>query len=337
LYITAKSKPENLIAGNVSFRGDRWYSWGMNGKLYFIVGCTACGKGALGRHLAGLVGGQVVSVDSMKVYRRMDIGTAKPSLEAQAAAPHHCIDIVEPSESFSVAQYVQHADRAIETIRSASAIPLAVGGTSLYIKALSEGLFEGPSADPEIRAALIKQAESEGPGPLHAELAAVDPQSAERIHPNDTRRIVRGLEVFRTCGKSLTELQKQWDCGEKRYDCVFIGLRRDKPDQSGRINARVKRMMQDGLADEVRSLMDEPAPLSQTATQAVGYAELIAHFNGHCTLDEAFERIKINSRRLAKKQRTWHRRFAGIQWFDLAPDAAVEDTAQTIIETIDFT
>jgi tRNA dimethylallyltransferase len=309
----------------------------MNGKLYFIVGCTACGKGALGRHLAGFVGGQIVSVDSMKVYRRMDIGTAKPTPEAQAAAPHHCIDIVEPSESFSVAQYVEHADRAIETIRSDGAVPLAVGGTSLYIKALSEGLFEGPSADPDIRAALIKQAETQGPGPLHAELAAVDPQSAERIHPNDTRRIVRGLEVFRTCGKSLTELQKQWDCGENRYECVFIGLRRDKPDQSGRINARVKRMMQAGLADEVRALMDESAPLSPTAAQAVGYAELIAHFHGHCTLDEAIERIKINSRRLAKKQRTWHRRFAGIQWFDLAPDATVEETAQTIIETINFT
>ncbi|MDP7287349.1 MAG: tRNA (adenosine(37)-N6)-dimethylallyltransferase MiaA, partial [Phycisphaerae bacterium] len=293
----------------------------MKGKLYFIVGCTACGKGALGRHLAGLVSGQIVSVDSMKVYRRMDIGTAKPSPEARAAAPHHCIDIVEPSESFSVAQYVEHADRAIESIRSAGDILLAVGGTSLYIKALSEGLFEGPSADPDIRAELIARAESEGPGPLHAELAAADPESARRIHPNDTRRIVRGLEVLRSCGKSLTELQKQWDSGAKRYDCVFIGLRRDKPDQSGRINARVKRMVHKGLADEVRSLLDEPAPLSPTAAQAVGYAELIEHFLGKCTLDEAIERVKINTRRLAKKQRTWHRRFEGIQWFDLAPDA----------------
>ena len=309
----------------------------MNGKLYFIVGCTARGKGSLGRHLAGLVGGQIVSVDSMKVYRRMDIGTAKPSPEALAAAPHHCIDIVEPSESFSVAQYVEHADRAIESIRADGAVPLAVGGTSLYIKALSEGLFEGPSADPEIRAALIARAETEGPGPLHAELAAVDPLSAQRIHPNDTRRIVRGLEVYRTCGKSLTELQKQWDSGEKRYDCVFIGLRRDKGDQSGRINARVKRMVQNGLADEVRSLVDEPEPLSPTAAQAVGYAELIAHFNGQCTLEQAIERVKINTRRLAKKQRTWHRRFEGVQWFDLAPDATVEETARKIIEKIDFT
>ena len=308
----------------------------MNGKLYFIVGCTACGKGSLGRHLAGLIGGQIVSVDSMKVYRRMDIGTAKPTPQAQAAAPHHCIDIVEPSESFSVAQYVEHADRAIKTIRQDGAIPLAVGGTSLYIKALSEGLFEGPSADPEVRAALIAQAQREGPGPMHAELAAIDPQSALRIHPNDTRRIVRGLEVFRSCGKNLTELQKQWDSGQNRYECVFIGLRRDKPDQSGRINARVKRMVQDGLADEVRSLLDEPAPLSPTAAQAVGYAELIEHFKGNCTLDEAIERVKINSRRLAKKQRTWHRRFAGIQWFDLAPEATVEETARIIVEKIDF-
>ncbi|MBT3200300.1 MAG: tRNA (adenosine(37)-N6)-dimethylallyltransferase MiaA [Phycisphaerales bacterium] len=308
----------------------------MNGKLYFIVGCTACGKGSLGRHLAGLIGGQIVSVDSMKVYRRMNIGTAKPTPQAQAAATHHCIDIVEPNESFSVAQYVEHADRAIKTIRADGAIPLAVGGTSLYIKALSEGLFEGPSADPEVRAELIAQAQSQGPGPLHAELAAIDPESALRIHPNDTRRIVRGLEVFRSCGKSLTELQKQWDSGEKRYDCVFIGLRRDKPDQSGRINTRVRRMVADGLADEVRSLLDEPQPLSPTAAQAVGYAELIEHFKGNCTLDEAIEQVKINTRRLAKKQRTWHRRFAGIQWFDLEPDATVEETARIIVEKIDF-
>jgi tRNA dimethylallyltransferase len=273
----------------------------------------------------------------MKVYRRMDIGTAKPSPEDRAEAPHHCIDIVEPSESFSVAQYVEHADRAIEAIRSDGAIPLAVGGTSLYIKALSEGLFEGPSADPEIRAELLARAEAEGPAALHAELAAADPESGQRIHPNDTRRIVRGLEVFRSCGKSLTELQKQWDSGEKRYDCVFIGLRREKPDQSGRINARVRRMVQAGLTDEVRSLLDEPEPLSPTAAQAVGYAELIAHFQGLCSLDEAIEQIKINTRRLAKKQRTWHRRFEGIQWFDLAPDATVEETARRIVERIEFT
>ena len=308
----------------------------MNGRLYFIVGCTACGKGALGRHLAGLVGGEIVSVDSMKVYRRMDIGTAKPTPEARAEVPHHCIDIVEPSESFSVAQYVEHADGAIEAIRAAGAIPLAVGGTSLYIKALSEGLFEGPSADPQIRIELLGRAEAEGPAALHDELAEADPQAAERIHPNDTRRIVRGLEVFRTCGKSLTELQKQWDSGEKRYDCVFIGLRRDKADQSGRINARVRRMMQAGLADEVRALLDESEPMSPTAAQAVGYAELIAHFRGECSLDEAVERIKINTRRLAKKQRTWHRRFDPIQWFDLATNAGVEETAQRIIEQIDF-
>ena len=308
----------------------------MNGRLYFIVGCTACGKGALGRHLAGLIGGEIVSVDSMKVYRRMDIGTAKPSPEARAETPHHCIDIVEPSESFSVAQYVDRADEAIEAVRSAGAIPLAVGGTSLYIKALSEGLFEGPSADPRVRAELLDRAAADGPGPLHAELAAADPRAAERIHPNDTRRIVRGLEVYRTCGKSLTELQQQWDSGEKRYDCVFLGLRRDKADRSGRINARVKRMMQAGLADEVRALLAESEPMSPTAAQAVGYAELIAHFRGECSLDEAVERIKINTRRLAKKQRTWHRRFDGVQWFDLAPDAAVEETARRIVEQIDF-
>jgi len=308
----------------------------MSARLYFILGCTACGKGALGRHLAKRIGGQIVSVDSMKVYRRMDIGTAKPSPEAQAQVPHHCIDVVEPGENFSVAQYVRCADAAVETIRSAGSIPLAVGGTGLYVKALSEGLFEGPSADPQVRRELLERADTEGPAALHRELEQVDPQAAARIHPNDRKRIVRGLEVYMACGKSLTELQRQWDSGQRRYDCVFVGLRRDKADRNRRINARVRRMMQSGLADEVKALLAESEPLGPTAAQAVGYAELIAHFRGECTLDQAVEQIKINTRRLARKQRTWHRRFDSVQWFDLAEDAAVEETADRILKQVDF-
>jgi len=308
----------------------------MSGRLYFILGCTACGKGAVGRCLARRIGGQILSADSMKIYRRMDIGTAKPPPDALAEVPHHCIDLVEPSESFSVAQYVRCADRAIGAIRSAGSIPLAVGGTSLYIKALSEGLFEGPSADPQVRRELTERADTEGLETLHGELRRIDPPAAARIHPNDRKRIIRGLEVYMTCGKSLTELQRQWDSGPKRYDCMFIGLRREKPDRNSRINARVRRMMDAGLADEVKALLSEPEPLSATAAQAVGYAELIAHFRGECSLEDAVERIKINTRRLARKQRTWHRRFDNVQWFDLAPGAGVEETADRIVARIGF-
>ena len=305
-------------------------------RVYFILGCTGCGKGAVGRRLARRLGGRIVSVDSMKIYRRMDIGTAKPAAEERARVRHHCIDVVEPSEGFSVAQYVEHADRAIEAIAAAGDVALAVGGTNLYIKALTEGLFEGPSADEDRRAALKRRGREAGLAVLHAELARVDPEAAGRIHPHDERRIVRALEVYEATGTPITELQRQWDAGRRRYDCVLLGLRRDKADQSRHINARVRRMVEAGLRDEVAALLAEPAGLSRQAAQAVGYAEMIDHLAGRGTLEEAVERIKINTRRLAKKQRTWHRRFADVHWFDLAADETPEQVADRILAAVRF-
>jgi len=305
-------------------------------RVYFILGCTACGKGTVGRELARRVGGQIVSVDSMKVYRRMDIGTAKPSPEDRAEVGHHCIDIAEPSEGFSVGRYVTHADRAIASIAAAGAVPLAVGGTSLYIKALSEGLFEGPGADPEIRAALKKRAAAESLAVLHAELARADPEAGRRIHPNDEKRIFRALEVVYVTGQRISELQKQWDAGRRRYDCVLIGLRRGREDLHHRINLRVRRMVEAGLREEVAGLLAAAGGLSAQAAAAVGYAEMIAHLRGECTLREARERIKIHTRRLAKKQRTWHRRFADVHWFDVEPDAGPAHVAEAIRRAIDF-
>jgi len=305
-------------------------------RLFFIIGCTASGKSAVGLELARRLGGQIISVDSMKIYRRMDIGTAKPSPPARAEVPHHCIDLVEPSEGFSVAQYVDCADTAIESIAAAGAVPLAVGGTSLYIKALSEGLFEGPPADPQIRAALKARAAAEGLTRLHAELARVDPQAATNIHPNDERRIVRALEVHQATGRPISELQQQWNTGRQRYDCTFIGLAGDKADQRGRINRRVKRMIDAGLVDEVASLLAEPAGLSRQAAAAVGYAEIIDHLRGQCSLADAVEQIKINTRRLAKKQRTWHRRFADVHWLPAGPDDNPVDLADRVMAAISF-
>jgi len=305
-------------------------------KVYFILGCTACGKGALGRELARRVGGQVVSVDSMKVYRRMDIGTGKPTLDQRRDVTHHCIDIVEPSESFSAARFVDHADTAIASIARDGAVALAVGGTSLYIKALSEGLFEAPPVDRAVRAALRDEAAHAGPAALHRQLADVDPAAASRIHPNDERRIIRALEVYRTTGTPITELQAQWDCGRLRHDCVFIGIRRDKPAQSRRINARVKRMIDAGLKDEVASLLAEPAGLSHQAAAAVGYAEMIAHLRGEMDADRAVERMKINTRHLAKKQRTWHRRWRDVHWFDVADADTPAGLADRVMAAVTF-
>ncbi len=302
--------------------------------LIVILGCTASGKGALGRELARRLGGQIVSVDSMKVYRRMDIGTAKPSAELRREVPHWCVDVVEPWEEYSVARFVEDADRAIETIGEAGTHPLAVGGTSLYLKGLLEGLFEGPSADPDLRRELKADIARRGAPALHGDLATVDPVAAERIHPNDAKRIIRALEVYRTTGTPISELQRQWNAAGRRYNATLIGLRWQRDQQSRRINARVHRMVEAGLVEEVRALLDDPRGLSKQAAQAVGYAEMIDHLADRCSLDEAVERIKINTRRLAKKQRTWHRRFAGVTWLDLAEGDSAESVADRVMRDV---
>lgn len=317
----------------------------MSQVLTFIIGCTGSGKGGLGRELARRTGGEIISIDSMKVYRRMDIGTAKPSLEVRRLIPHHLIDIVEPSEEFSVAEYVEHAERAILEIQSRRHPVFIVGGTPLYMKALSEGIFEGPSADPAIRARLTATAEREGRHALYEQLRCVDPVAAERIHPNDLRRLVRALEVYELTGKPISSLQAQWDRDQgdslaptltgvgasARHDCVFIGLRREREDQSRRIKERVRRMIAEGLVDEVQSLLAERKPLSTAARQALGYAEIIQHLEGRYSLADAVEMIKINTRQFAKAQRTWFKRFAPVEWIDLPADADAADIADQLI------
>jgi len=299
--------------------------------LTFLIGCTGCGKGALGRELARRTGGEIVSIDSMKVYRRMDIGTAKPGPDVRAEIPHHLIDVVEPSEEFSVAQYVKHAEAAIADIHSRGRRAFVVGGTPLYIKALSEGLFEGPGANEEVRGRLTQRAEREGLHALHGELRRIDYTAALRIHPHDLRRIVRALEVFELTGKPISALQEQWDRDRTRHACRFVGLRRDREDLNHRINERVKGMIAVGLVDEVRSLLAEPKPLGTAARQALGYAEIIEHLAGRLTLDEAVELIKIHTRRFAKSQRTWFKRFLATEWIDLSPSVDPVELADRLM------
>ena len=303
-------------------------------RIFFILGCTAVGKSAVGIEVARRIGAEIVSVDSMMVYRRMDIGTAKPSREIRAEIPHHCIDIVEPSESFSVARYLTFADEAIDKISSAGKPVLLVGGSALYIKAVSEGLFEGPGADPEVRQVLKARAAAEGLSALHAELARVDPDAARRISPRDEKRIIRALEVYELTGEPISRLQQQWDSQRLRYDCVFIGLRRPKEVINRRINARVKEMIRKGLRDEVASLLAEPKGLSDQASQALGYAEMIEHLKGKYTLEQAVEWIKINTRQFAKRQRTWFRHFRNVQWIDIQEDDTIEKVSEKVLKII---
>ncbi|MCH8913601.1 MAG: tRNA (adenosine(37)-N6)-dimethylallyltransferase MiaA [Planctomycetes bacterium] len=308
----------------------------MKPRLNFIIGCTACGKSAVGFELARRIGAEIVVVDSMKVYRRMNIGTGKPTPDRRAEVPYHMIDIVEPSEEFSVARYVDHAAQAIADIQDRARPILAVGGTALYIKGLAHGLFEGPSHDPEFRARLRARADQEGNEPLHAELREVDPEAAERIHLNDYRRIERALEVHHLAGVPITQLQTQWDSEEGDFDCRFIGLRRDLADQNHLINDRARKMVRAGLLDEVRALLDEDKPLSTQAAQAVGYAELIRHLQGALPLEDAVEQIKIHSRRLGKSQRTWFKRFRDVEWFDLAVDEPADPIVDRILDRVSF-
>ncbi len=302
-------------------------------RLVLLIGCTASGKSDVGIHLAGLLDAEIVSADSMMVYRRMDIGTAKPSPQQRAAVAHHLIDVVEPDEPFSVAEYVQRADDVIARLPAGGGCPLVVGGTALYLKALTEGLFPGPSANLEFRRNLRSRAEREGVPALHAELAAVDPDAAARIHPNDLRRVERALEVYDLSGKPISVLQQQWG-RTRRYDCRFVGIRRAVSDLNHRINRRVKQMIDDGLVDEVRRLLAEPAPLSRQARQALGYAQIIDHLEGRCSLEDTVEQIKILTRRFGKGQRTWFRRFEGVEWLDVEPDESPESIAVRAVKVL---
>ena len=226
--------------------------------MILIMGCTATGKGRVAFELARMVGGQILSIDSMKVYRRMDIGTAKPGLERRQTVKHHLIDILEPSEPFSVGRYVELADRVIEDLKNQPQPIIAVGGTAMYLRALLEGIFDGPAADPEIRQRLKIEADQTGAEKLHARLAQVDPDAAQRIHPNDLKRIVRALEVYELTGKPISFFHTQFRTGNYRHTWHIIGLRREKDDAARRINKRVRTMIEMGLADEVKSLLAEP-------------------------------------------------------------------------------
>ncbi len=296
-------------------------------RLLFLIGQTATGKGAAGFLLARRIGAEIISLDSMKVYRGMDIGTAKPPPERRREVRHHMTDVADPHEHFSTALYAAGAERAIEDIVSRGALPLFVGGTALYLKAMTEGMFDGPSADPEFRASVRAEARERGTAHVHARLAAVDPAAAARIHPNDLRRIERALEVHEKTGVPISRLQTQFGRPSDRYAPVVMGLRRERSDLHGRIGRRVDAMMERGFLDEVRRLSSGPRPLGKEASQAVGYRELLAHLRGECGLDEAVELIKLHTRQFAKAQMTWFKRMKETVWFDVAGDESPEAVA----------
>jgi len=281
-------------------------------NILVILGPTAAGKSQLAHELARQVGAQILSVDSMQIYKDMDVGTAKPTEAERRDVVHHLIDVVRPDELFTVARFVELADDVVRTARERHVPLIATGGAPLYYQSLFVGLFSGPAADPELRQRLSAMSDQE----LHARLAAVDPASAARIHVNDTKRLIRALEVYELTGRPISSFQTEWAAARPRHAATWVGLLWDRELLNSKINARVKSMMSAGWLDETRRLLQRYGELSRTAAEATGYRELIEHLRGRLSLDEATELIKIATRQLARKQMKWFKRFSNVTWID---------------------
>lgn len=285
-------------------------------KIVVITGPTATGKTRLGVLLCRKTGGEVVSADSMQVYRGMDVGTAKPTATEMEGVAHHMMDIVSPREQFSVSRYIDMAAACADDILKRSKIPFLVGGTGLYIDSLISGRsFAQRTGDRELRHSLAAQYEALGGKKMLETLAEGDPETAARLHPNDKKRIVRALEVIELTGKTISEHDRETKLLPKRYDALKIALTfKDREELYRRINLRVDMMMDQGLESEVRSLLGGGLPSESTAMQAIGYKELAAAIEGKCTFSEAVESIKRESRRYAKRQLSWLRRDKSVHW-----------------------
>lgn len=276
-------------------------------SCWYLSGPTGSGKSRVGIALAQRLGAEIISLDSMAIYREMDIGTAKVMPEDRKGVPHHMIDIVDPSEEYSLAQYIQAARDKIDEIQLRGKKVLFVGGTPLYLKGMLRGLFDGPSADKEFRIQLEKKMEGNPPGVLHELLAKVDPITAERLHPNDTRRIIRALEVYEKTGKPISEFQKQFDTGTSADQCHVYVLQMPRETLYARINKRVDKMMYEGFLDEAKALLERKLAIGKTARQALGYRELFDYLDKKTNFGEAVDLIKQNTRNFAKRQETWFR------------------------------
>ncbi len=293
--------------------------------LAFLVGPTGSGKTALALEIAERARAAILSMDSMQVYRGMDIGTAKPSREEQQRVPHFLLDRAEPSERYDVQRYLADAETALSELRAREMRALVVGGTGFYLKALVYGLLEGPTSDESLRGELRARVEAEGPSALHSELCAVDPLAAARIHPHDKKRVIRALEVYHGTGRALSEWQDDWGwdgrtpAGRPR---TIIGLSRDPSDLDRRIAKRTSGMLEAGWVDEAVRIRDG-AGFGPTSSQALGYREVLDLALGKLSREEAEQAIVLRTRQFARKQRTWFRQFPEIRWVRESGEEAV--------------
>ncbi len=299
---------------------------------WFLTGATAVGKSQVGLALAHQLGAEIISLDSMAIYQGMDIGTAKPTLEEQAQVPHHLIDIVDPREEFSIERYLDAAHAAIADIKSRGREVLFIGGTPLYLKALLRGMSSGPPADWQMRDEIAAEVALVGNDALYERLEQLDPLAASQIHPHDTRRLIRAIEVFRTTGSPISHEQLHFDQGTPADDCRVFVLRRPREEQHERINERVEQMFERGLIAEVEQLTAGGQQLGRTASQAVGYQEVIEHLAGG-DYDTMVAKIKTRTRRFAKRQGTWFRSLCECRFVDITGEVDADEVAVRIAAT----
>ncbi len=308
-------------------------------KVICIVGPTASGKTALSIALAKALSGEIVSGDSMQIYKGMDIGTAKPTSDEREGVPHHMLSVMSPTENYSAARYVEDAGACVEDILFRGKTPIIVGGTGLYIDSLVKGTeFATFEEDETYRRELWEIYEKHGAEFLHDMLKQADSKRAEEIHKNNVKRVIRALEVYKATGKTISQHDEETKSNPPRYDATYIGLMFENRDRLYmRINERVDKMLLDGLLDEVKALLDSGISPDATSMQAIGYKELVSYFRGECTLEAAVEEIKTASRRYAKRQMTWFRRNERINWLSVDKTKDIEDLLQNSMNFISFT
>jgi tRNA dimethylallyltransferase len=296
-------------------------------KVVCVLGPTATGKTKMGVAIARAFSGEVVSVDSMQIYRGMTVGTAAPTAEEMEGIPHHMIAVADPSESWSVARYVTEADRCVQDILARGRLPVLVGGTGLWLDALIRGTdFAEGHQGGQTRQALQKRMASEGAAVLLDELRQIDPEAAARLHPKDEKRIIRALEVWQETGETITAHDRRTQAVPPRYDAVYIGLDFvDRQDLRRRIDERVDKMVEQGLLQEVRDLLSAGLPADATALQAIGYKQFLAVDRGEITEQQAVEEVKLRSRQYAKRQLTWLRRNPEVHWISLGAEPDFEE------------
>lgn len=303
-------------------------------KVVVIVGPTASGKTGIGIELAKRMDGEIVSADSMQVYKKMNIGTAKPDREEKQGIVHHLMDVIEPDQEFNVVRFKEMAEECIKDIIKRGKMPIVVGGTGLYINSLVDNIeFAQTTSNDQYRRAMEKIALKEGSEVLHDKLKIIDEEAAKKIHPNDMKRIIRALEVFKSTGKTISQHQNESRSNPPVYNFIMLGLNMDREKLYERINLRVELMFEKGLIREVRQLIDDGIKHEMTAMQGLGYKEVAWYLEGKVTETEMIDIIKRESRRYAKRQLTWFRRDKRIIWFDSSEEK--EELVKKIITCIE--